>query len=195
MENDITIAPKFETIFESNIPPSHEGIEKLKYWVLEFIKSGLMPCYGEGSYGNLSFRIQKGFNSFIVTASGLKADLTNDSFVEVSSIDFLKFKVYTKGARLPSSESILHYEIYKQRNDINAIFHGHCEEILNSGKKLGIPCTSKEYPYGTIELVNSTLKLSKTNNFFIMKNHGFISLGKDMDVAGLLALDFYKRSN
>ena len=96
-----------------------------------------------------------------------------------------EFTVYATGTRHPSSESMLHYAIYRQRPDVNAVFHGHCSELLQSATLLGITETEKKEPYGTIELVNSVLKISEKDNFLIMKKHGFISLGNSIKEAGV----------
>ena len=194
MEENIKIAPKFATIFQSKNRPSHENIIKLSYWISEFIKSELMPCYGEGSFGNLSFRTQIGSNSFIITASGLKDVNSKDNFVEITAVDFDKCLVYAKGARFPSSESLLHYAIYKQRSDINAVFHGHCEAILKQAESLNVPETLSEEPYGSLELVKSVVDIASEHNFIIIKNHGFLSFGKSMDEAGFLALGTLKKT-
>ena len=80
---------------------------------------------------------------------------------------------------------MLHYAVYKARSDVNAIFHGHYDAILNDKRFV---CTKKEEKYGSIELVNSVLEVLGNNNFVIMKNHGFLVMGKDMGEAGRLAL-------
>ena len=187
-EGSEKVQPKFKTEFLSQVIPDDERILELKHWCSEFIKSGLMPSYETGAYGNLSFRIKEGSNEFIITSSGLKDPESKESFARVSSIDFEKQIVYAHGKREPSSESMFHFLIYQNRPDVNAIFHGHCDKLLKCYEKLNIPCTKKEEPYGTIELANQILDILDKNNFLIIKNHGFISLGSDMDTAGKSAI-------
>jgi len=191
MEN-IKVAPKFKTQFLSDIVPDDPGIKELKHWCREFEKNGLMPCHAGGSFGNLSFRT--GEDEFIITASGFKDPSSKDSFVAVSSVDPEKKMVYGRGKKQPSSESMLHYMIYRKRKDINAVFHGHCEKILKNAYKIDAPSTLKEEPYGTIELAQSVLDVLGKNNFLIIKDHGFISLGESMDKAGELALKILRRA-
>ncbi len=85
----------------------------------------------------------------------------------------------------PSSESMLHHEIYKMRPDVNAIFHGHSGLLLKRGN---LPTTKEEKAYGSIELVKEVSKILNKGNLLLMKNHGFLSLGKSMEEAGKLAL-------
>ena len=92
--------------------------------------------------------------------------------------------MFAKGLKEPSSESILHYAIYRNRPDVNAIFHGHSALILANADTLNIPSTSREQPFGSIELVDSVLEILGTGSFLIMKNHGFLSLGPTMEDAG-----------
>lgn len=190
MENTRKVSPKFKTIFLGKIAPKDARLKMLKYWCGQFHCHGLVPCYGGGSYGNLSFRVKKGADEFIITASGLKLKrgLTDRSFFHVTKVDTNRKKVEGYGLRLPSSESLLHFAIYQKRKDINAIFHGHCMRLLKAPCKYRIPQTSKEAPYGTIALVRRVFRILGKHQFIVMKNHGFISMGKNMNRAGKLTL-------
>lgn len=186
---------KFKTVFENKLAPSDTRIEDLKYWCRIFHEKNLAPPYPGGSFGNLSFRIRNDTNNFIITGSriGLKNSLTNDSFVEVVNCDFENKIIYVNGTREPSSESMLHFAIYKSHPEINAIFHGHCAELLENSSKLEIPTTSKEESYGTMELVNSVLEIIDKNDMVMMKKHGFIALGTTMEEAGEIVLTYLER--
>lgn len=191
MENAEKAVPKFTTVITGGYEPDTRDLDKLISWCAKFHEAGLAPSYGGGTFGNLSYRIEKGKPAFVITASavGLKNKLTHDEFVEVRSVNFETMTVTARGSRNPSSESILHHAIYQKRNDINAVFHGHCEEILNSRARLKIMSTEREEPYGSVELVNGVLALIGDRKIIIMKNHGFIAIGGDMDEAGKIALD------
>ncbi|MCK5535023.1 class II aldolase/adducin family protein [bacterium] len=186
---------KFKTKIINKEIPKHPGLEELKYWCREFHKFHLAPPYSGGSYGNLSFRVKKGEDSFIITGSkiGLKEKLSDDCFVKVLSSNLKAETIFISGIKEPSSESKLHLAIYRQRKDINAIFHGHCKKILSNADRLKIPQTQKEELYGTMELVQRVLEILDDKSFLIMKNHGFISLGKTMEKAGKLALEIHKK--
>ena len=178
---------KFRTKILENDPPRDARIAELKTWCNKLSASGLSPSYGEGSHGNLSFRTEEKKSEFIITGSriDLGSDLKEDAFVRVASCDLDKGVIYASGALEPSSESMLHFAIYRERKDVNAVFHGHAQSLLNRKNLLS---TKKEAPYGTLELVNSVLEVIGEENFLIIKNHGFISLGASMEEAGRRAL-------
>lgn len=187
---------KFKTKFIKKEAPKDPRIEELKYWCKEFHKHDLAPPYEEGSFGNLSFRLKEGEDQFIITGSkiGLKDELKEDSFVKVVSCDFEKGVIEVCGLREPSSESMLHFAIYQKRSEINAVFHGHSLKIQTLAKKLKIPQTKKEEPYGTPDLVQSVLEILDKGSFLLMKNHGFLALGKAMQEAGEISLKYAQLS-
>lgn len=184
---------KFTTVFRNRITLQHRLLDELRMWCRLFDEKGLAPPYPGGAYGNLSFRT--GHNSFIITGTsiGFQGALCNESFVEVTACQAFQKKVCVNGLREPSSESMLHYTIYQQRNDVNAIFHGHCKELMDAADILKIPVTEREAPYGSVELAASIGQLSNFD-FFILKNHGFISLGRRMKEAGELAIQMINRT-
>jgi len=186
---------KFRVEFVGKEVPQDQQIPELKKWCKEFHEKDLAPPYPGGSYGNLSFRIDQGKNEFVITGTsiGLKDDLQDSCFVKVVSCDFDKKVVFAKGEREPSSEAMLHFAIYEKRPDVNVIFHGHCKEILCKAKDLGLVETKTAEEYGTIELVQSVLDVLGEENFLIMKDHGFIALGKTMQEAGELCLKMLER--
>ncbi len=195
---------KFETkIIEKEIP-SDPRLERLRYWCVLFHQQNLAPPYplllpdkGWGSYGNLSFRVKKGENPFIITSSksSLEHATSNDKFVLVQNIDYGNRSVYVhaKQGTDPSSEARLHDSIYQKRPKVNAIFHGHCDIITNNARSLGIPETKTKKPYGSMALVNEVLEVLGNYNFLQMKDHGFLSLGKTIDEAGNLTLEFLSK--
>jgi L-fuculose-phosphate aldolase len=182
---EIYIGTKFSSVQISKKNPEHLYLNKLKYWCAYFQNKNLAPPYPGGSSGNLSFKISEE-NDFIITASStrLSDDMPENSFSKVTNCNINNFSLKFEGEKIPSSESLMHYAIYKARPDINAIFHGHSTEILENCNKFNIPETEKEEEYGTIQLINEVLKIINSQDFVIIKNHGFISLGKDMEEAG-----------
>jgi L-fuculose-phosphate aldolase len=184
---------RFNISFVSDKVPSDAKIDELKEWSESFQRNGLTPEF-EGNYtGNLSFRSREGF---VITASGLKSkqNLSNDCFVYVKSYDEHSNTVYVEGRRQPSSEAVMHHLIYKTRNEINAVFHGHNDAIIMNAKKLGFAVTEREHESGTTELAKEALKALENKNLFVLRNHGFVSVGRTMKEAGELALATLKRS-
>lgn len=197
MAEEIYEGVKFKIIFLSDVAPSDKRIEELKYWCKQFHELNLAPPYEGGSAGNLSFRLYENKNEFIITGTqiGLKDKLSNDKFVTVRKCDIENHRVFVEGIKEPSSECFLHSAIYNNRSDINAIFHGHSEDILKNVKQLGIVQTKKEDRYGTLDLVDSALAILEDLDFFIIKNHGFVSLAMSIDEAGKRVMDVLKKSD
>jgi L-fuculose-phosphate aldolase len=141
----------------------------------------------------LSFRSKEGF---VITASGLKSkeNLSNDCFVYVKNYEKESNTVYVEGRRQPSSEAVMHFLIYKTRKEVNAVFHGHNDAIIMNAEKLGFPVTEREHEPGTIALAKEALKVLGDKNLIVLRNHGFVSLGRTMKEAGELALATLKRS-
>ena len=175
--------------------PNDPRLNRLKYWCGIFHKKKFAPPYEGGSYGNLSFRLKNDKDSFIITASrsSLNKSNTDDRFTTVHHVNLETKTVYAIGLRKPSSETMLHYAIYHARPDIQAIFHGHCDIISKNIKKLHIPITSKEEPYGTIALVKRVLETLNDSRILQMRNHGFLTLNKSLDGAGNIALEFLEK--
>jgi len=193
---------KFKTIFKERreIAKGQDNeltwqIEDLIRWCEVFSKSGLAPRCEGGYAGNLSIRTSDGF---IITAAGSNlASITKEQFTEVSGVDIFKKEVTASGLKEPSSESFIHHEIYKIRDDVNAVFHGHDSLVLRHNDKLKIPITEKEKAYGTIELMSEVINVLNKNisvNYILIKNHGFISIGKSMDEAGEVALKKHREA-
>lgn len=184
---------KFKPVFVLKNLPHHPFLEELKKWCAVFHEKGLAPPYTGGSYGNLSFRTQN--NSFIITGTsiGLKDTLDNSCFVEVTYCNIPQKNVYIKGMREPSSESFLHHTIYRDRPDVNAIFHGHHALITQNAGILGIPETKEKTSYGTIELAESVLNILDKHRFIVIKEHGFVSMAGNMQQAGNEALSWLEK--
>lgn len=183
---------RFNTIFVSVDIPGDAKIEELKEWCERFQKNDLTPEIKGNYTGNLSFRSEDGF---IITASGLKTkkNLGDDCLVYVKNYDEHSNTVYVEGKRQPSSEAIMHYLIYKTRKGVNAIFHGHNDAIIANSEKLKLQVTEEEHEAGTLELANEVLKALGNKNLIVIKNHGFISLGKTIKEAGEQALTTLRR--
>ena len=183
---EIYTGPKFETVFLSNVAPEHTNIEHLKRWCKKFHEEELTPSHESGTAGNLSFRVQYGSNQFIITGAGLQAKchLTDDDFVYVDSCNISQKKVFVNGTRHPSSESMMHYAIYKQLPEIQAVFHGHHQGLMDYADKLGLAVTETACEYGSAQLIESIIPFLGKHNVFIIRVHGFLSLGTSMEITG-----------
>ncbi len=143
-----------------------------------------------GSWGNISLRTHD--NSIVITPSGtnyLKSTIDDMVVTDING-DIIE------GNLKPSSERLMHYEIYKNRNDVNAIVHTHSiySSVLSVvddnipaitediAMLLGNNIKVSEYAItGSIELAKNVVKGLGKNNAAIMKNHGAVSVGNDME--------------
>jgi L-fuculose-phosphate aldolase len=174
--------------------PSDRRLATLNRWAYLFSQLGLTPIHADGAYGNQSFRT--GPASFVITRSGMTPteQLTAENFSHIAGFEPSTNTFLTEGGAIPSSESLLHDALYKVLPDINAILHGHSQLLNTYAAALDIPVTRTFHPYGTLELAESAVELMDgTLRFFILKDHGFVALGEDIDSAGKLTLDFYIR--
>lgn len=190
---------KFQFIRIGEQIPEHPWLKPLQNWCTIFDNENLAPSYSGGSYGNLSFRIEKESDSFIITAanSSLKESTTNDKFYEVSQVDVENLKIYASGSKekKPSSEAMLHDAIYKRKPEVMAILHGHCTAITKHALETGIVSTHEFVESGTTKIIESVMEVLDQNNFIEIKGHGFLSLGKTIEEAGNLALKMMDIAN
>lgn len=145
----------------------------------------------QGSAGNISFRHKDGF---IITAA--YADISKlklKDFVFIKEVDIEKRIVRAIGLREPSSETMMHSAIYDKRKDVKAIFHGHNDKILRNSSTLDLVSTKEFAEYGTVKLIDSVMEVLRRNTFIILKDHGFLSLGKDIDQCVMKILQINKK--
>lgn len=168
-------------------------LETIKNELIEYGKLAGGKNFTPGFSGNLSARCG---NKILITATGTaNGYLSEDDF---ALIDFEGNII--EGNKKPSSEKMLHVEFYKQREDINYIFHVHSPYLTAfsaAGKALDknilaeivycfdyIPLAEYALP-GSKELVENTSKFFKDFDVVLMANHGVIVGGKDVKDAYL----------
>lgn len=168
-------------------------IDVVKNELIEYGKLAGVKNFTPGFSGNLSARCG---NKILITATGTaNGYLSEDDF---ALIDFEGNII--EGNKKPSSEKMLHVEFYKQRVDINYIFHVHSPYLTAfsaTGKALDknilaeivycfdyIPLAEYALP-GSKELVENTSKFFKDFDVVLMANHGVIVGGKDVKDAYL----------
>jgi L-fuculose-phosphate aldolase len=176
------LGTKFKTTFRSNEVSVSPLFKIIKHWSAIFAKHNFAPAMPGGFGGNLSIRDG---SSFFITASGADlANLSENEIVKVCQCDFECNAVEVIGCKEPSSETLLHNEIYKNRPEVNAIFHGHYPPFEEHAKRLNLKVTENEAPYGSIALVKEVIKILANENIVIIKNHGFLSMAKEPNQAG-----------
>lgn len=153
-----------------------------------------------GSSGNVSLRLADGL--FAVTPSGVPYSRLRDE--EVVIIDGEAEPVepedggWSQPDLAPSSETLLHLAIYAARPDAGAVVHTHAvyssvaavagldvppiiDEMMLS---VGGPVKVSEYRFpGTQELADSVVAALGERNAALIRNHGAVGVGRDLDSA------------
>ncbi|MGF7117405.1 class II aldolase/adducin family protein [Methanobacterium oryzae] len=156
-------------------------------------KKGLSP----GKSGNISCRFEHNGQKIAITRSSIaKKDVQEEDIIIIDMDGNI-----LKGDKKPSSETFLHINIYKKRNDINAIVHAHSPyatgfsfydkhlkrlEGFGEIKNPYIPSVKYSKP-GSEDLANDTAKMMKNEDVVLLKNHGVVAAGINLDEAALLA--------
>ena len=151
-----------------------------------------------GTWGNISARIPEE-NYVAITPSGV--DYDNIGLEDIVIVD-LEGNIID-GSKKPSIEMVLHLEIYKNRDDVNAIVHTHSEycTALAIARK-GIPAAAEDLVQiaggnirvtkyclpGSLELGIETVTALKDRNAVILANHGCLAAAKDLKEAFKVAL-------
>lgn len=155
---------------------------------------GLVP----GKSGNISLKIHAPEGCLIIiTPSGVSLkDVTPESLVVVDCLG----KV-VEGENKPSSELNMHLKIYQTRDDVGAVVHTHSpfatgfshSEILipqleGFGKINDSYIKTADYASpGSIELAEIASDGLKADDGLVLKKHGVLAVGADLDEAVLLA--------
>lgn len=154
--------------------------------------------------GNVSVRVKKGqTEGFLITPTGIAYEaLQTDDLVFVplnaQSLDDINAK------RLPSSEWLMHAEVFRQKPTVNAIVHTHsvyatalaCQEMsipafhymvaVAGGDD--IPCAPYAL-FGTPELADYCAKALENRHACLLSHHGVVATGMDLSAALKLAYE------
>jgi len=154
------------------------------------VRKGYLMATG----GNISLRIP-GQNMFAITPSNYDYFKMTPDDVSILDVELNKIEGHLK----PSVESSMHGAIYQVRKDVNAIVHTHQAYVSALTLiKTPIPALFDEQarflgrsvdiilyaPSGTGMLKNTVAKhVRNHNNAFMMKNHGALVFGHDVERA------------
>lgn len=149
-----------------------------------------------GTSGNLSLRGQA--DEIYITPSGM-------NYLEITENDIVKINFkgeILEGDKKPSSEWMMHVEIYKNYPNYNAIVHTHspiATAFAVSRKKIPLiliemkPFLGGEIevapfkPSGSLELAKPLIPYLKKSNSCLLANHGVVSCGRNIESAFLSA--------
>ncbi len=133
----------------------------------------------ESSSGNLSMKVDDGI--LITAGEASLGDLKEEDIVLLKAYDSERNIANVIGSKEPSSETPLHYLIYRQFG-CSAIIHVHDDSLLARRKELGLPLAAYA-PYGTLELAQNALIALQNGNLIAMEKHGILSIGKNLEEA------------
>jgi len=196
--------------------PAHElgGLaDELLGWRAVLHQLGLVgrdPTRYEGAaYGNLSARLapfgsEPGHRPFLVTGTqtGGKPDLGESDLCVVSFYDYHRNFVRSRGAVLPSSESMTHGAVYDLWGSVRFVFHVHAPRVWRAARKLDLPATRDEVAYGTPEMALEVQRLFRTTalrslGVFVMGGHedGVVAFGPTARDTGAALLEVVARAH
>ena len=156
--------------------------EEILYWSKRLYQKGMSPS----TSGNISIKTNEGI---LISASGVCLNDMDEN--DIVLIDYNGNLI--NGNKKPSSEKIMHSEIYTKRDDINAVIHCHCP-IITAFAVAGKSMNRSVLPdfalvFGEIPIIPyycpSSIELAtKVGEYFdkysavLLKNHGIV-LGAD----------------
>ena len=187
----------FEAVIVHREAPQHPHLVLLIWWAKRLSELGLTPSYGPGDHGNLSCRTKDGL---LITARATpKANLHAEHFVEIVDVDQTAsslpattstgqagLRVRCRGLRLPSTDTRLHFEVYQKRPDCQAIIHGHDASTMAKAHELKLPVTDRSAATPSVDLITEVCQLVRNHDYVLLRDHGFLALGRSIDEAGEL---------
>jgi L-fuculose-phosphate aldolase len=178
-----------------------EKINELKAQVIEggcrLLKEGLAAR----TWGNISIRVDG--DQMLITPRGR-------SYEELTPDDIVLVNYHTSayvGHVKPSSEKELHGEIYRTRQDVNAVIHTHqmnastvaaarreVPPVLEEMKEIiGPTVRVAEYALSsTRKISRKTVQALEGRKAALMANHGAVCTGKDLEEAFTVCLTLEK---
>jgi len=169
--------------------------DKFKEEIVKICKKLLSDGHVIGSAGNVSMRVKKGDEEFVLITP------SNVNYKEMEPMDVLIIDLEGKvieGERNPSVEKHLHLGIYKDREDVNAIIHSHgMYSTILSTLNLSLPPIMEELvPYlggevlcsdygeaGSEELADNVKASLEERSAVILANHGSLCCGSHLEGA------------
>lgn len=153
------------------------------------INTGLVA----GTWGNIS-AWDEDCGGYWITPSGMDyLTLKEDDLVFLD----LENKIL-KGKRKPSSEYLLHREVYRVRSDVKGIVHTHSPyATAHAVSRAPLPAMVEDlamlvggnvevadyYPAGTQELAQGAVEKLESRNAVLLANHGLVGIGKSVEEA------------
>jgi L-fuculose-phosphate aldolase len=165
------------------------SVESLRADIVEVGRRMYARQYTASNDGNISVRI--GPDRLLMTPKGVCKGFMTPDMMCVTDLNGKKIS----GDRDPSSEALMHLEVYKQRPDVQAVVHAH-PPIATGFAVAGIPLdravlaevltTLGSIPLAeyatpsTAELPEAVRKYIKAHDGMLLANHGALTVGADL---------------
>jgi L-fuculose-phosphate aldolase len=165
------------------------NVESLRADIVEIGRRMYSRGYTASNDGNISVRIAQ--DRLLMTPKSVCKGFMTPDMMCVTDLNGQKIS----GDRDPSSEALMHLEVYRQRPDVNAVVHAHpptatgfavagipldravLAEVLTT---LGsIPLAEYATP-STAELPDAVRKYIKAHDGMLLANHGALTVGTDL---------------
>lgn len=171
----------------------HGLLPELIRWGRLFHEMGCAPSYGDGSHGNLSLRTERG--CLITATKTFLGSLEESHFVEVVGCDFATTPptVRYRGRLQPSTDSLIHWQLYQWREEVTCVLHAHDADVLRCARQMGIPQTERAVDAGSPELLPMIRPFAQ-EPYFVIKDHGFVAAGRTVEEEGEMALRIHERA-
>ena len=165
------------------------SVESLRADIVEIGRRMYARGYTASNDGNISVRI--GADRLLMTPKSVCKGFMTPDMMCVTDLNGKKIA----GDRDPSSEALMHLEVYRQRPDINAVVHAH-PPIATGFAVAGIPLdravlaevltTLGSIPLAeyatpsTSELPEAIRKYIRAHDGMLLANHGALTVGADL---------------
>jgi L-fuculose-phosphate aldolase len=146
--------------------------------------------------GNISVRMPDGL--ILITPAGVCKGRINPEDLLVIDINGNLIKTAADPSMKPSSEQPMHLEVYRQRPDVCAVIHTHLifanALVISKGKIRmdvipeaaaafgSVPVTVYSMP-SSVQNAEAIRELISTHDVILIRNHGCLAVGKDLDSA------------
>lgn len=150
-----------------------------------------------GTSGNVSMRlpdVKCGTDLMVITPSGVEYEAMGPEDMLVTDLEVEP----VDGDGIPSSESLLHAEIYRRRSDVGAVIHTHSAHataaavagvdipliIDEMALVVGGAVRVSEYAFPSSEmLAGNVCDALGSRNAALIRNHGVVGVGADLGEA------------
>lgn len=173
------------------------SLEAIKKEIVEISQKAFNLRLFAGTSGNLSYYL-RAENKMLITPTCVRYETMTAEDVVVIDLDGNSIE----GIHKPSSEWRMHAEIYKHRDDVNAVFHTHSQHatafatvykniptiLIEMIPFLGGDIKVAEYKKpGTADVGTAALAVIKERGGCLLGSHGVLTVGTSIDEAFIRA--------